>query len=85
MTNQQTLQEAMAVLRKNGYRAVKIQAEVPTNFSYIDFNKDAFEACKKQGLNFNSIPEDEWEDLYELAKTDYDGAIGEVVSLAFVN
>ena len=53
-----------------------------TSFDFITFNETVLAECDTHGLNFDSIPQEDWDWLYDAAEEDFGEAVLAAVGLA---
>ena len=51
-------------------------------FDFITFNETVIAECDKNDLNFNAIPQEDWEWLYDAAEENFGEAVLAAVGLA---
>ena len=53
-----------------------------TMFDFITFNETVLAQCDEAGLDFDAIPQEDWDWLYEAAEEDFGEAVLAAVGLA---
>ena len=53
-----------------------------TPFDFITFNETVLAECDTHGLNFDSIPQEDWDWLYESAEENFSEAVLAAFGLA---
>ena len=53
-----------------------------TTFDFITFNETVLAECDKHDLDFDAIPQEDWDWIYEAAEDDFSEAVLAAVGLA---